>query len=283
LPEDDGKGLKKVFRDEYDKLGPISFAEISVSILFITLIILWFARDPGFAPGYSSLFKEGYVLDSFPAVLVSTLLFVFPSEKPDWMCFRGVKGRAKRVPALLDWQTVSTRMPWGPLFILGGGFALAKGFDVSGLTAWIGDLLTVLNVLPAWSIAILVAIFVSFLTEITSNSAVINVVTPILIAMATDLQINPLYLLLSAGMAASYAFMLPIATPPNAIVFSYGRLRVVDMARTGVILNFLCICVVTLGINTWGAAIFHLGKLPWIIGGGNGTTLTTAGASSCLL
>jgi di/tricarboxylate transporter len=133
--------------------------------------------------------------------------------------------------------------------------------------------LVALEAIPVWAIALIITIIVSFVTEITSNAAVISLMLPILNALAVDLEINPLYLTLSAGMAASYAFMLPIATPPNAIVFSYGHLKILNMASVGFMINILCILVVTLGINTWGMALFDLDTIPWATT--NSTVATT--------
>ncbi|XP_067165599.1 solute carrier family 13 member 2 [Apteryx mantelli] len=263
-----------IIKDEYKKLGSMKFAEIIVLVLFILLVLLWFTRDPGFMPGWATtLFNKNgtsFVTDATVVVFISILLFIIPAEIPT--SFSHTSGRHKQqtnskpkipVPsALLDWKTVHQKMPWNIVFLLGGGFALAKGSEESGLSAWLGDKLTPLQNIPHPAIAFLLCLLIATFTECTSNVATTTLFLPILASMAQAICLNPLYVMLPCTLSASLAFMLPVATPPNAIVFSYGQLKVIDMARAGFVLNILGVLTITLSINTWAASLFQLQTFP---------------------
>ncbi|NWI16984.1 S13A2 protein, partial [Crypturellus soui] len=262
-----------IIKEEHKKLGSMKFAEIIVLVLFIILVLLWFTRDPGFMPGWATtLFnKDGisFVTDATVVVFIAILLFIIPSEIPK--CFSHTNSKPKiPVPAaLLDWKTVHQKMPWNIVFLLGGGFALAKGSEESGLSAWLGDKLTPLQNIPHPAIAFLLCLLIAAFTECTSNVATTTLFLPILASMAQAICLNPLYVMLPCTLAASLAFMLPVATPPNAIVFSYGQLKVIDMAKAGFVLNILGVLTITLSINTWATSLFQLQTFPsWA----NGTT-----------
>ena len=137
------------------------------------------------------------------------------------------------------------KMPWGVLILFGGGMALAKGFTTTGLAEWIGQQLISLNGLPILLILFVLIAAVNFLTEITSNLATTAMLLPILASMAISVGVHPYLLLVSATVAASCAFMLPVATPPNAVVFGAGLLKIRGMSKTGLWLNLLSICFLT--------------------------------------
>ncbi|KFQ24480.1 Solute carrier family 13 member 2, partial [Merops nubicus] len=256
-------------KEESKKLGSMKFAEIAVLIIFILLVLLWFTRDPGFIPGWATaLFNQdgtSYVTDATVAIFISILLFIIPSdisndgrdkEK------KGSKSKFRAPPALLDWKTVHQKMPWNIVFLLGGGFALAKGSEESGLSAWLGSKLTPLQEIPHPAIAFLLCLLIATFTECTSNVATTTLFLPILASMAEAICLNPLYVMLPCTLSASLAFMLPVATPPNAIVFSYGQLKVIDMAKAGLVLNILGVLTITLAINTWASSLFQLQTYP---------------------
>ena len=157
----------------------------------------------------------------------------------------------------MDWETAN-RLPWHIVLLFGGGFALAKGFIDSGLTVWFGEQLSGLAGTHPMVLTSAVVTAMSFLTELTSNTATTEMILPILAGLAVSIQINPLLLMIPATLAASLAFMLPVATPPNAIVFGTGYLRIKDMARTGILLNLLGIVVVTLTTYFWGTFVFGI-------------------------
>ncbi|KAM9348133.1 solute carrier family 13 member 2-like [Symphorus nematophorus] len=256
-----------VMRDEYNKLGPMRFAEVAVLCIFILLVLLWFTRDPGFIDGWATVLfnKQGtYVSDGTVAILISMLFFVIPSQLPKCGGY-GYNDAGKLVKApktLLNWQVVQERMPWNIVLLLGGGFALAAGSEESGLSTWLGDSLAPLEKIPPYAISLLLSLLVATFTECSSNTATTTLFLPILASMAVAIKIHPLYVMLPCTIAASLAFMLPVATPPNAIAFSFGKLKVLDMVRAGFMLNIIGILTINLGINTWGYVMFDMGQFP---------------------
>ncbi|XP_034280394.1 solute carrier family 13 member 2 [Pantherophis guttatus] len=263
------KQAYKIIKSEYRALGRMKFSEAAVLILFIALVVLWFTREPGFMPGWANaLFSErgkSHITDATVVIFISLLMFLIPSELP--RCSSGAQqegapGQIRAPPALLDWTTVNRHMPWNIVILLGGGFALAKGSEVSGLSAWLGNKLTPLQNIPHPAITFLLCLLVAVFTECTSNVATTTLFLPILASMAQAIQLNPLYVMLPCTLAASLAFMLPVATPPNAIVFSYGNLRVIDMVKAGFMLNILGVLTIMLAINTWGIPMFNLHQFP---------------------
>ncbi|KAG9265787.1 solute carrier family 13 member 5 [Astyanax mexicanus] len=260
-----------VIREEHQRLGPMSFGEINVLALFILLVVLWFTREPGFVEGWAThLFNSDkeYVTDATVAVFVAALLFVLPS-KPPCVCFWRSQS-FNTVPqsdteprsALLTWKVAQSKMPWSIVLLLGGGFALAKGSEDSGLSTWLGNQMSPLQSIPPWAIAIIVCLMIATFTECTSNVATATLFLPILASMSQSIGVNPLYVMIPCTLSASFAFMLPVATPPNAIVFSYGYLKVSDMARTGIVMNIIGILCITLAINSWGRPLFGLDSFP---------------------
>ncbi|XP_008297383.1 solute carrier family 13 member 5 isoform X1 [Stegastes partitus] len=256
-----------VIREQHRLLGPMSFGEISVLGLFILLVVGWFSRDPGFVSGWATeLFnsKAEYVTDATVAIFVAVLLFVLPSKPPRFCSWRNQAPHqsAGPTPPLLTWKVAQKKLPWGIVLLLGGGFALAKGSEVSGLSKWLGDQMAPLQSIPPWAIAIILCLLIATFTECTSNVATATLFLPVLASMSQSIGINPLYVMVPCTLSASFAFMLPVATPPNAIVFSYGYLKVADMARTGIVMNVIGILCITLAINSWGKAMFHLDSFP---------------------
>nr|XP_006817615.1 PREDICTED: solute carrier family 13 member 5-like [Saccoglossus kowalevskii] len=267
--------VKSIFYDQYQALGPTSWAEIAVLCHFTFLALLWLTRDPGFIPGWSDLFTEGYVTDATAAVMIAVSLFVFPSRKPNLNCCsrnNGGEGTAGPVPAVLDWKSVNNHLPWSVVILLGGSFALADGIKVSGLTDVIGEQLTGLQSVPPFAVALVSTIVVAIFTEITSNTATATIFLPVLGKLAEALHLNPLYLMLPATLTCSFAFILPIATPPNAIAFSYGVLTVADMVKAGTPMTIIAIFIALLNTNLMGVALFGVNNFPdWAI-----TTSATA-------
>uniref|UniRef100_U3EU10 Solute carrier family 13 member 2-2 n=1 Tax=Micrurus fulvius TaxID=8637 RepID=U3EU10_MICFL len=258
-----------IIKSEYRALGRMKFSEGAVLILFITLVVLWFTREPGFMPGWANaLFShraKSHITDATVVIFISLLMFLIPSEIP--RCSSGAQqegspGQIRAPPALLDWTTVNRQMPWNIVILLGGGFALAKGSEVSGLSTWLGNKLTPLQNIPHPAIVFVLSLLVAAFTECTSNVATTTLFLPILASMAQAIELNPLYVMLPCTLAASLAFMLPVATAPNAIVFSYGNLRVIDMVKAGFMLNILGVLTIMLAINTWGGPMFNLHQFP---------------------
>lgn len=267
VKSDRDKEAYAVMKEEYAKLGRMKFAEVAVLVIFVLLVLLWFTREPGFIDGWATVLfnKEGaFVSDGTVAILMSMLFFVIPSQLPRFGDYgHNEEGKlVKAPPALLNWQVVHERMPWNIILLLGGGFALAAGSEVSGLSLWLGESLAPLQKIPPYAISLLLCLLVATFTECSSNTATTTLFLPILASMATAIKIHPLYVMLPCTIAASLAFMLPVATPPNAIAFSFGNLKVLDMVKAGFMLNFIGILCINLGINTWGYAMFGMGTFP---------------------
>ncbi|XP_068160252.1 Na(+)/dicarboxylate cotransporter 3 isoform X2 [Antennarius striatus] len=253
---------KALIEEDYRKLGPINFAEGAITFFFALFAILLFTRDPKFFSGWSVLFKKGYVSDAVTGVIIVSVLFFFPSQKPSlrWW-FDSQASNTPYVP-LLTWKRAQESVPWNIILLLGGGFAMAKACEESGLATWIGGYLRPLAEVPPAAAVFLITGFVACFTEFASNTATIVIFLPIIIKLALSISLNPLYLVLPATIGSSYAFMLPVSTPPNSIAFATGLLEVKDMVRTGVVMNILGILSVSLAINTWGVAMFDLNTYP---------------------
>ena len=165
------------------------------------------------------------------AVLGALILFVLPAD-------------SKHRRFVMDWET-AVKLPWGLLVLFGGGLSLAAALDASGFSAFLGSRAAALAPLPTWGIVLLVIGLMIFLTELTSNTATTATLVPLLYAVAVGLGLEPLMLILPAAIAASCAFMLPVATPPNAIVFGSGMISVRQMCHAGLYVNILGILLIT--------------------------------------
>lgn len=245
---------RKIFIRQYRALGKMSFEEKVVLVDFIILVFLWMFRADikigAFTiPGWSGLFPEAkFINDGTVAITMAFILFLIPSKN------QNNNDNGRRV---LTWKTVS-RLPWNIVLLFGGGFALAAGFKQSGLSAWLGEQLKGLGSLSPILIIACMCLFITFLTELTSNTATAEILLPILAALAVSIKVNPLLLMIPGTLSCSFAFMLPVATPPNAIVFGTDRLRVSDMARVGVILNLLGVIMITLAVFLIGKSVFGI-------------------------
>uniref|UniRef100_A0A672NX82 Solute carrier family 13 member 4-like n=1 Tax=Sinocyclocheilus grahami TaxID=75366 RepID=A0A672NX82_SINGR len=248
---------EKRIHEEYQKLGPISYPEVVTGIFFILMTVLWFTREPGFVPGWTSLFeKKGYRTDATVSVLLGFLLFLIPARKP-WP-----SEEEDPLAPMITWKDFQRLMPWEIVILVGGGYALAAGCKVSGLSMWIGRQLEPMSGLPPWAVTLLACLLVSAVTEFASNPATLTVFLPILSALSETLHINPLHTLIPATMCVSFGVMLPVGNPPNAIVFSYGHVQISDMVKAGFGVNLIGVFVVMLAIMTWGEPLFHLSEFP---------------------
>ncbi|XP_036432963.1 solute carrier family 13 member 4 [Colossoma macropomum] len=265
---------EKRIHEEYQKLGPISYPEVVTGLFFILMTLLWFTREPGFVPGWTSLFeKKGYRTDATVSVLLGFLLFLIPARKP-WPSafFSKSKGEDDEedeedpLAPMITWKDFLRLMPWEIVILVGGGYALAAGCKVSGLSMWIGRQLEPMSGLPPWAVTLLACLLVSAVTEFASNPATLTVFLPILSALSETLQINPLHTLIPATMCVSFGVMLPVGNPPNAIVFSYGHVQISDMVKAGFGVNLIGVLVVMLAITTWGVPLFQLTEFPaWAV------------------
>uniref|UniRef100_A0A8B9FCN5 Solute carrier family 13 member 4 n=1 Tax=Amazona collaria TaxID=241587 RepID=A0A8B9FCN5_9PSIT len=254
-------------QEEYKKLGNVSYPEMVTGVFFILMTLLWFTREPGFVPGWSSFFeKKGYRTDATVSVFLGFLLFLIPAKKP---CFgRREKGGGEKstdintLDPIITWKDFQKTMPWEIVVLVGGGYALAAGCKTSGLSTWIGRQMLSFSSLPYWAVTLLACILVSLITEFVSNPATITIFLPILCSMSETLLINPLYTLIPVTMCISFAVMLPVGNPPNAIVFSYGHCHIKDMVKAGLGVNLIGLAVVMVAINTWGTRLFQLNSFP---------------------
>ncbi|XP_045621415.2 LOW QUALITY PROTEIN: Na(+)/citrate cotransporter [Procambarus clarkii] len=271
--EERQKAVKQLILAKYRELGLITFQEVVVLTLFIILVLLWLFRAPEFIPGWAKWFEDAFgveVDDATPAMFIVFLLFALPANLNFW-CF-SKPDEPKRVDnnSCLTWKVVQEKIPWGVVLLLGGGFAMAEGAKVSGLSQWMGESLKGLNGLHSVYIVMIVTFSTAMLTEVASNTATASILLPVLNELALNIQVNPIYLMLPATICCSYAFMLPVATPPNAIVFGAANMKTTQMMYAGIVMNIICIIVINVMINTLGVYMFDLNTMPsWT----NSTTL----------
>ncbi|XP_055964402.1 Na(+)/dicarboxylate cotransporter 3 [Sorex fumeus] len=256
------KRARVKIQEEFQKLGPIKFAEQVVFILFCLFAVFLFTRDPKFIPGWVNFFLPGYVSDAVTGMTIVIILFFFPSQRPSLKWWFDLKAPSAETPPLLTWRKAQETVPWNIILLLGGGFAMAKACEESGLSTWMGGQLQPLEALPPLLAVLLITAVIAFFTEFASNTATIIIFLPVLAELAIRLRVHPLYLMIPGTVSCSYAFMLPVSTPPNSIAFASGHLMVKDMMRTGFLMNMMGVLLLTLAINTWGQAIFNLGTFP---------------------
>lgn len=243
---------QEVVRSEKTALGSISFEEKAVMAVFAATAFLWVFRvdlQMGFftLPGWSRLLPyPGLIDDGTVAIGMASILFFIPT--------RNRSGGDVRVMG----PGVIPRLPWDIVLLFGGGFALAAGFQRTGLAEIIGNQFQALASLPTFGLILLVCLMLTFLTEVTSNTATTEMILPVLAAVAVSTGIHPLILMIPATFSASCAFMMPVATPPNAIVFGSGRLTIGEMARVGIVLNIIGALVIAGVVYMVGSVVFDI-------------------------
>jgi sodium-dependent dicarboxylate transporter 2/3/5 len=243
---------KGVIRRELEKLGPMSRPEKYTMAVFAGTAFLWMFRSNinlGFItiPGWSDLIgRQHYMTDSTVAIMMALTTFLIPAQKQD--------GKQE---FLMDWSCAA-RIPWGILLLFGGGFALASGFEASGLTGWLGEQLGSFGFLPVMAIILIVSATTTLTTEFTSNTAMASTILPIVAGLSLAIGVNPLLLMIPATISCSTAFMLPVATPPNAIVFGSGYIRIRDMVKIGIVMNLLGLILIALFLYTIAPVIFDI-------------------------
>ncbi len=203
-------------------VGPWRSAERRVLVVFGLTAVAWITRAEPFG-GWQTWLDLPAANDASVALLAVVALFVVRDDQGE---------------PLIDWAKAS-QIPWGVLLLFGGGICLARAFVASGLSAQVGDALTAVAALPVFAMMLLLALAVTFLTEATSNTATTALLMPVLAAVALAVEIDPLWLMVPAAMSASCAFMLPVATAPNAVVFGSGELPIRRMVREGFALNLI--------------------------------------------
>lgn len=209
------------------ELGPMKREEKTVLAIFVLTAFCWISRSfllQQFIPNID---------DTIIAIVAALVLFILPTRD--------------KTRSLIKWEE-AVQIPWGIILLFGGGMAIAKGFETTGLASYLGSQMTFFEGLPLLVLLLLVITCINFLTEITSNLATTAMMLPVLAPLALTLNINPFLLMVACTSAASCAFMLPVATPPNAVVFGSGYLRIPDMVRTGFLMNIISILIMTVVI-----------------------------------
>lgn len=227
---------KSIIGKQLSDLGKTAYEEWNVIIVFGLVCLGWILKD------YVLVDILPTINDTIIVLVGVVILFVLPSST--------------RKDRILDWKTAE-RIPWGILILFGGGLALAEGFQSTGLAEWIGQKFTLLEGISFFLLLMIIVASVNFLTEVTSNVATASMLLPILASVALKLDLHPFGLMVGATLAASCAFMLPVATPPNAVVFGSGYLQMKDMVKAGFWLNVISILLVTLMVYF---------VLPWMWG-----------------
>ncbi len=242
LPKADN--LKNVVEDEKKQLGNMTNAEKIVLLVFIITAVLWVTRK-GISVGEFAFLGWGSYLsfgdmidDGSVAVAMATVLFFIP-----------VKGKTGNRDRVLN-QQVFSELPWSIVLLFGGGFALAFGFSESGLSIYLAQQLVGLKSVSLPMLILFVSSGMNLLTELTSNTATTQLVMPILISTAKVMEITPVWFMVPAVLSASCAFMFPVATPPNAIIFGSGKINVFEMVKVGIVLNIIAVLIIS-GISYW--------------------------------
>jgi sodium-dependent dicarboxylate transporter 2/3/5 len=227
----------------------LTYEQRILAIVFTFTVLLWFtAKDVtigGFSfTGWTNLFPfPGFIKESTVAMFSAFLLFVIPAKNS--------------TGNLLDWEA-ARKIPFGVIFLFGGGFALAKVIGSSGLSAWLGESLQFVEGYSPFIVIIVLATFMTFFTELTSNTASTVLILPILSVLVQNINIHPLLIMMPVIFSASYAFMLPVATPPNTIVFATEKIKAKEMAQTGLVLNLFGIVCSVAAVLIWAKWVYGL-------------------------
>ncbi len=236
-------GGKKLILGQLEELGPITQPEKKVLFVFAFVAACWIGK------GFVNIAALAMVHDATIAIIGALILFSFPVDLS--------KGEF-----LLDWDTAQ-KVPWDVIILFGGGLSLAHGFNVTGLAHWIGDQLSILKGANLLVLVFAVVFLTIFLTEVTSNTATASMLIPIMGSTAVAMMVHPFALIMGAGIAASYAFMLPIATPPNAVIFGARQVTIPQMAKTGFLLNIIGGLLITFFVFSllpliWGVDLYTI-------------------------
>ncbi len=258
-------GSQTVIQEELHQLGKMTPPEKRVLTIWSAMAFLWIFRNPIklgaiTVPGWSELFGHpAYLHDATVAVAMALLLCLTPAGSSG-----GASEAGGHKPFLMDWQTIRTGLPWGILLLFGGGFAMAAGFQQTGLASWIGSRLGGMEGFPPLLMIVITCLVLTFLTEVTSNTATATMAMPVLAAAAIQIGVHPFLFMIPATISTSCAFMLPVSTPPNAIVFGSGWVTIPQMARAGIMLDLAGVVIVTTVAYFLAATVFgfSFGQLP---------------------
>jgi sodium-dependent dicarboxylate transporter 2/3/5 len=250
VPKVELTGGREYISKELSLLGKMTPGESrTLAIFALTAVALIFRSDIELGaftiPGWTDLFGiSKWVGDTTVMMFITILLFTVPVNWRDG-------------EFLLDWPT-AVKIPWGLLLLFGGGIAMAKGFQTSGLADWLGSHLSRLQNVPVILMILMVCLLITFMTEVTSNTAITTIFMPVMASTAAGMGTHPFLLMIPAAISASCAFMLPVATPPNAVIFGSGYLRISHMTRAGVFINLIGVLLVTLLVYFLAIPVFDI-------------------------
>jgi len=220
-------GSDRLIQSQLKELGPMGKAEVRVSLIVLATAMSWILRSP-----INTLIGSPVLNDTLIAMMGGVLMFIVPAGQKDQK-------------VLIGWQQMD-RMPWGILLLFGGGLCLAKAMEVSGIVLEVGTFVSSFEDIPEWALILMLTLISLFLTELMSNVALTTIFIPVVIGIASGMGIPALILVIPVTLAASFAFMLPIATPPNAILFSSGLIKMKDMIKAGIWLNLIATLIILL-------------------------------------
>ncbi|XP_076653045.1 uncharacterized protein LOC143359181 [Halictus rubicundus] len=258
------KVAASVIEKKYKELGPITWHESVVGMLFLLVVLLWFFRNPGFARGWPTYITDLQVKDSTAAAFVILLFFILPSKLDFLHSFDSdpAKRPTKPSPGMINWKMIHQKMHWSLILVLGGGFAISAGSTSSKLSSILGHALDSLQSIDPLAILFIVCLFAETVTELTSNVAVANIILPVLAEMCIAMRLHPLYLMLPAALCCSFSFHLPVGTPPNAIATAAAHIKTRDFAIAGIGPSVITLLITTFAFSTWGTYVFNLSEFP---------------------
>ncbi|XP_065280254.1 Na(+)/dicarboxylate cotransporter 3-like isoform X3 [Dermacentor albipictus] len=243
-----GTAPNQILKNIFDQ-----FAEATVVFMVVLVVLLLLTMKPQILPGWSSMFPEPqYIRASVPMVLVSVLLFVIPRDPT-----------INETVPILTWDEVNSRVSWGTVLVICGGMTLAEASKKSGLSHTVATTLAVLESVPSKLVLSALCLLASFMSELASNSAVSSLMIPVVIDLAVLTKNHPLYYALPVAVCCSFSFMLPVATPTNAIVYDLGHMKPRDMARPGVLMNLMTVTGEILSVHIVAMYLLGLDSVPW--------------------
>lgn len=259
---------RRLIGQKIEEMGPMSFHEKAVGLCFVLSIILWFFRKPQFIAGWAELITQHKVKDATAALIVVFLLFIIPA-RPDFIYIFS-KNESKRPKvasqSLVTWNIIQKKMPWGLIFLLGGGFALAEASKVSGMSHMIAEHLRGFASMPKFYVMMISGLMATILTQFSSNVAVANVVLPVLAEISLVAKIHPMYLMMPAALCCSFAYCLPVSTPPNAIAAAPCNMPSTEMVKIGLGVCIISLVVLFTVFPFYGAVIWDFNTFPdWAV------------------
>ncbi|CAN8017047.1 unnamed protein product [Ixodes persulcatus] len=220
-----------------------------------------------FARGWATYFNVTTPKDATAVMIAVVLLFVIPAEPK----------KLTSSPGLVTWKVVQAKLQWSVILLIGSGFAIAEAMRVSGLSLMIGQKLAGIGHLSPGVLMMTLSIFCSFMSELISNAGTVTVLLPVFAALAEDLQINPLLFMIPATIASNFAFLLPVGTPANAIVYEHARLKVSDMVLPGLLVKVITLMVTVAATYIIGDPVFNMFSFPGWVSDKNAANVTNVG------